>query len=210
MKKQNIITRLLSYKIFLGASIGAAIVFIVIGMVLWNGLHYSLEVTSTEEFCISCHEMEVNVFQEYKDTIHYSNRTGIRASCADCHIPKPLHLKILRKIKASTELYHMLVGTIDTPEKYEAHRHQMAQNVWQGMEQSNSRECRNCHDFSQMNPESQKAAAAKQHASAQTQGKTCIHCHKGIAHKLSDEFMEIEHEKLLTEDADCSQCHADM
>ncbi len=55
-----------------------------------------------------------------------------------------------------------------------------------------------------------KPTAAKQHALAQTQDKTCIDCHKGIAHKLSDEFMEKEHEQYLTQDADCSQCHSDM
>jgi cytochrome c-type protein NapC len=193
-----------------GTSIGAAIIFIFIGILLWSGFHWSLEVTSTDEFCVSCHEMEVNIFQDYKETTHYSNRSGVRASCADCHVPKPLHRKIIRKIQATSELYHLLVGTIDTPEKFEAHRHQMAQNVWKGMEQTNSRECRNCHDFSQMNPKKQKETAAKQHASAQSQGKTCIHCHKGIAHKLSDKFMEIEHEQYIAEEADCQQCHEDM
>ena len=184
--------------------------FIIAGVVLWGGFNWTLEATNTEEFCISCHEMKDNVFAEYKETIHYSNRTGIRASCSDCHVPKEFIHKIIRKIHASNELYHKLLGTIDTTEKYEAKRHQLAQHVWQGMKATNSRECRNCHNFSQMNAGKQKPAAAKQHALAQTQDKTCIDCHKGIAHKLSDEFMEKEHEQYLTQDADCSQCHSDM
>ena len=43
--------------------------------------------TNTEEFCIGCHEMRDNVYAEYKGTIHDQNRTGVRAICADCHVP---------------------------------------------------------------------------------------------------------------------------
>ena len=200
----------LSNKLLFGASSVTVLVTIIACIVLWTGFNWSMEASNTETFCISCHEMKNNVFEEYKTTIHYSNRTGIRASCADCHVPKELHHKIIRKIHASNELYHKLLGTIDTPEKYEAKRHQLAQHVWQGMKETNSRECRNCHDFEQMNVSKQNAAAAKQHALAPSQDKTCIDCHKGIAHKLSDEFMEKEHEVYLEEEADCSQCHADM
>ncbi len=210
MKNKQTSTGFFSRKILFGTSLGAAIFFIIAGVVLWGGFNWTLEATNTEEFCISCHEMKDNVFAEYKETIHYSNRTGIRASCSDCHVPKEFIHKIIRKIHATNELYHKLLGTIDTTEKYEAKRHQLAQHVWQGMKATNSRECRNCHDFSQMNADKQKPAAAKQHALAQTQDKTCIDCHKGIAHKLSDEFMEKEHEQYLTQDADCSQCHSDM
>lgn len=187
-----------------------AILLVALGVLLWGGFNWTLEATNTEAFCISCHEMKNNVYEEYTKTIHYSNRTGVRATCPDCHVPKQWHHKVIRKIHASNELFHKLLGTIDTSEKYEAKRHQMAQHVWQSMKQTGSRECRNCHDFSQMKASMQKEAAAKQHALAQQQNKTCIDCHMGIAHKLSDEFMEIEHEKFLEEEADCTQCHADM
>lgn len=206
----NKLSRLLSRKLLFGASTGAAIFFILIGIIIWAGFNWTLEITNTEAFCISCHEMKDNVYEEYKGTIHYSNRTGVRATCPDCHVPKQWHHKVLRKIYASNEVFHKLLGTIDSREKYEARRHEMAQHIWQGMEQTNSRECRNCHDFSQMKAGSQKQAAARQHALAQQENKTCIHCHKGIAHKLSEKFMEIEHEQYLEEDAECSQCHADM
>src|SRR5665647_2421454 len=44
--------------------------------------------TSTEEFCTGCHEMKDNVYAEYKGTIHDQNRTGVRAICPDCHVPR--------------------------------------------------------------------------------------------------------------------------
>jgi cytochrome c-type protein NapC len=210
MNDKKSITGILSRKVLFGASLGAAIFFIFVGIVLWGGFNWTLEVTNTEEFCISCHEMKDNVYEEYKGTIHYSNRTGVRATCPDCHVPKQWQHKILRKIYASNELYHKVLGTIDTPEKYESKRHEMAQHVWLGMKESGSRECRNCHDFTQMSAGSQKPAAARQHALARSQNKTCIDCHKGIAHKLSEKFMEIEHEQYLAEEADCTQCHEDM
>ena len=50
------------------------------GVIFWGGFNTAMEATNQESFCIGCHEMEENVYQEYKDTIHYSNRTGVRAT----------------------------------------------------------------------------------------------------------------------------------
>ncbi len=49
------------------------------GIIFWGGFHTGLEATNTLEFCVSCHEMRDTVYQEYKETVHYSNRTGVRA-----------------------------------------------------------------------------------------------------------------------------------
>ena len=96
------------------------------GILFWGGFHTVVEATNTEEFCLSCHEMKENVYKEYKETIHYSNRTGVRAICSDCHVPKSWGPKMVRKIQASNELYHKIMGTVDTPEKFEKHRLTMA------------------------------------------------------------------------------------
>jgi cytochrome c-type protein NapC len=66
--------------------------------------------------------MRDTVYQEYKKTIHYSNRTGVRAICSDCHVPKDWTHKMVRKIKASGEVWGKITGVIDTPEKFEALR----------------------------------------------------------------------------------------
>jgi cytochrome c-type protein NapC len=155
--------------------------------------------TNNEAFCISCHEMEENVYVEYQDTIHYSNRTGVRATCPDCHVPREWIHKVVRKIKASNELYHKVLGTIDTPEKFDAKRMQLAQNVWREMKRTDSRECRNCHAFEFMDFSRQEERSADRHdeaiesrdpANPETHGngKTCIDCHKGIAHKLPEGY----------------------
>ena len=188
---------LMSRKVLLGTTLGAALFFMIIGVIFWGSFNTAMEVTNTLDFCISCHEMEENVFREYEKTIHYTNRSGVRATCSDCHVPRPWIHKVIRKIQASRELYHKALGTIDTPEKFDDKRLHLAKNVWRAMKTTDSRECRNCHNFDSMKPEDQKKRARKQHATAMRDGNTCIDCHKGIAHtKVHDKLSEQEFEEL--------------
>lgn len=166
------------------------------GIFFWGGFNTAMEATNSLEFCISCHEMRDNVYQEYKKTIHYSNRTGVRAICSDCHVPKDWSHKMVRKIQASAELWGKLVGTIDTKEKFEANRLRMAEHEWARMKSVDSRECRNCHSFDSMDPERQKLRGAKMHQIAQEEKQTCIDCHKGIAHQKPKGMKEDEEDDL--------------
>ena len=166
------------------------------GIVFWGGFHWALEVTNTEKFCISCHEMKENVFAEYRSTVHYSNRSGVRASCPDCHVPKEWEHKIVRKIRASNELYHHLLGTVSTPQKFNDKRLELAKNEWRRMKTTDSRECRNCHQYDFMDFSTQEPRASKTHADAFKGGQTCIDCHRGIAHKLPPNANEA-YEKLV-------------
>jgi cytochrome c-type protein NapC len=163
---------------------GVVGVAFVAGIVFWGGFNTVLEWTNREAFCISCHEMKENVFEEYRNTIHYQNRTGVRATCPDCHVPKEWGPKIVRKIQASNEVFHHLLGTIDTPEKFDAKRVQLAQNEWRRMKKNNSQECRNCHNYEYFDYSVQGRRSNSAHQSGLAEGKTCIDCHKGIAHSL--------------------------
>ncbi len=170
----------------LGIPLGAMLAF-AFGAVSITGFIAAVESSSTETFCISCHEMGSTVYPEYKETIHYSNRSGVRATCSDCHVPKAWVPKLIRKIDATfKEVPQHFLGKINTPEKFEAHRAEMAQSVWDSMKASDSRECRNCHEIEHMDPEEQGKRARKKHdiARMQESGETCIDCHKGIAHRL--------------------------
>lgn len=194
-KTANMKFGLMSRKVLLGTTLGASLFFMVVGVLFWGGFSTAMEVTNTMSFCISCHEMEENVYREYQGTVHYTNRSGVRASCSDCHVPDPWIHKIIRKIQASRELYHKALGTIDTPEKFNEKRLHLAKNVWHAMKTTDSRECRNCHNFDSMKPEDQKKRSRKRHAVAMVEGNTCIDCHKGIAHtkvhdKLTDEELD--------------------
>ncbi|MGH8682564.1 MAG: NapC/NirT family cytochrome c [Burkholderiales bacterium] len=161
------------------------------GVIFWGGFNWAMELTNTEKFCISCHEMEENVFKEYRHTIHYTNRSGVRATCPDCHVPKEWGPKIIRKIQASNELLHKALGTIDTPEKFQAKRARLAEHEWARMKANDSQECRNCHNYQYMDFTEQGRRAVNTHSVAFSQGRTCIDCHKGIAHQLPPIEQEI-------------------
>lgn len=154
------------------------------GIVFWGGFNWSLELTNTEQFCISCHEMKSNVYEELKRTVHFQSRSGVRATCPDCHVPKEWQHKIVRKIQASNELYHHLLGSVSTKEKFDEKRIELAKHEWARMKSTDSRECRNCHKFDYMDYTLQEPRASKTHQTALTGGKTCIDCHRGIAHTL--------------------------
>jgi cytochrome c-type protein NapC len=162
------------------------------GLTFWGGFNTAMEATNTLEFCTGCHEMRDTVYQEYKETIHFSNRTGVRAICSDCHVPKDWTHKMLRKAKASAEIWGKLTGSIDTKEKFEAKRMELATHEWERMKSRGSIECRNCHNFDAMSSELQKQTPYKKHMKAKEENKTCIECHKGIAHKLPKEYEEPE------------------
>ncbi|PKI14159.1 cytochrome c3 family protein [Colwellia sp. 12G3] len=169
-------------------SLGALVIGgFIAGIIFWGGFNTALEVTNTEAFCISCHEMENNVYEEMKTTIHFSNRSGVRATCPDCHVPHKWTDKIARKMQASKEVWGMIFGTINTREKFLVHRKRLAQNEWDRLKANDSLECRNCHNFDYMDFTEQSERASYQHSTALAAGeKTCIDCHKGIAHQLPD------------------------
>ena len=117
----------------------------VAGVIFWGGFNTALELTNTETFCTGCHEMRDNVFAELKSTIHFTNRSGVRASCPDCHVPHNWTDKIARKMQASKEVWGKIFGTIDTREKFVDHRLELALHEWARFKANDSLECRNCH-----------------------------------------------------------------
>lgn len=157
------------------------------GVIFWGGFNTALEATNSEAFCTGCHEMENNVFQELKTTIHYTNRSGVRATCPDCHVPHEWTNKIARKMQASKEVWGKIFGTISTREKFQEKRLELAQHEWSRLKANNSLECRNCHDLDYMDFTVQSSRAEQAHSTFLASGeKTCIDCHKGIAHQLPD------------------------
>jgi len=199
-----------SKKILFGTALGSALLFFILGILFWGGFNWTMELTNTETFCISCHEMHDNTYMEYRKSIHFSNASGVRATCPDCHVPRDWIHKVARKIRASNELIHHFLGTIDNRQKFIEKRYELAKHVWKTMEDTDSRECRNCHSETAMKPGAQRDVAASQHALAKAEHKTCIDCHKGIAHKLPEAFLEKEHDRFEKEKTPCYTCHREM
>ena len=171
-------------RVTLGA--GLVLVTVLIGGLLLAAGAAGLAWTNTQEFCTGCHEMRDNVGAEFKGTIHDVNRSGVRAGCSDCHVPREPVPMLMRKVAASFEVWGHLTGKLDTKEKFEKHRYGLAKNVWTTMIRNDSHECRNCHKADSMSSELQSEKARARHTKARAEGTTCIMCHFGIAHKEPD------------------------
>ena len=130
---------------------------------------------------------KLSIVREIRETIHFSNRSGVRAICSDCHVPHAWTDKIIRKVQATKELLAFVLGTISTEEKFYARRKYLALREWKRMKENDSQECRNCHNFDYMDFSEQGQRSVKQHSTALASGqKTCVDCHKGVAHQLPD------------------------
>jgi cytochrome c-type protein NapC len=157
------------------------------GVLFWGAFNTALEFANTEPFCVSCHEMRDNVYPELAQTVHFSNRSGVRAKCADCHVPHDWTHKIARKMQASKEVWGAVFGTIDTRSKFLDKRRELAGHEWARLKANDSLECRNCHGAAAMDLTKQAPRAAAIHSRFLLTGeRTCIDCHKGIAHQLPD------------------------
>ena len=163
---------------------GLTVVSFLAGVIFWGGFNTAMEYTNTEEFCIGCHEMKDNVYVELQETVHWSNRTGVRAICSDCHVPHNWTDKIARKMQASKEVWGKIFGTISTPEKFEAKRLELAQHEWARFKANGSLECRSCHDYDSMNWDKMSDKARRFMQPAAERNQSCLDCHKGIAHHL--------------------------
>lgn len=170
MKKIN---RIVIWMVLLGAILG---VFVILAA------QWTLHKTSSTEFCLSCHTMQAP-YEEYQGSKHFQNQKGIRAECADCHLPQGGVDYLFAKLRASKDIYHQFITKkIDTPEKFEDHRLEMAQTVWAELKASDSATCRSCHSMDAMDLEAQSADARKMHEMGAKEKQTCIDCHKGVAH----------------------------
>lgn len=156
-----------------------------VGLIIFASLGAFMVHANSENFCANaCHEMTIHMAAEYKDSVHDKNRTGVRATCNDCHVPHGYIPNYIAKLGLLNDWWgHYVTGSIDTKEKFEAKRYELAKRVWLYMKANDSRECRHCHNSGKMDPEKQTEKAQARHAKAKKEGLTCIDCHFGISHK---------------------------
>lgn len=134
------------------------------GIMFWGAFNTAMELTNTEKFCTGCHEMRDNVYAELKGTIHFTNRSGVRALCSDCHVPHNWTDKIARKMQASKEVWGKIFGTISTREKFVDKRLELARHEWARFKANDSLECRNCHNYEYMDFTRQSVRAQNMHS----------------------------------------------
>ena len=168
--------RLIAVILALGIVIGVG------GVLVFN---YSLAASSTDEFCLGCHNHAIPLAQ-HQLTPHYKNVFGVAPGCSDCHVQHDFLPKIQRKMAAAREVWGHLRGVIDTDEKYLAHQPEMKERELARFRASDSAPCRSCHNVERMDLEAQSPKARRDHAKL-GQGKTCVDCHDDAGHAAASE-----------------------
>lgn len=165
---------------------------LVIGLVVGAGAVIGTQVmvaaTGTNDFCGgACHSMQW-VAAEYKQSVHYANRTGVRAECHDCHIPHTYPALLFYKAKAGIkDAIGEVRGVISTREKFEKERLRMAQHVWDEYKETKAANCRVCHIFTPDTLAKQQEMVRPMHQTVLEGAAVCTDCHKGIAHAAPKE-----------------------
>jgi nitrate/TMAO reductase-like tetraheme cytochrome c subunit len=188
-------------KWLLGIPLGGFLAFFIGAAALGTG-NYVLHETSTTEFCFVCHSHENFIRPEYEASTHYSNAAGVRAECADCHLPHDNWFELVwTKAVVSLDVFPELAGKLDTAEKYEAHRGEMAESVWRQFKDNDSKFCKSCHSIEAMDLSLQNRTTARRHSQAEKKGETCIECHYGMVHAEPENAEEIM-DAIIAEYAD--------
>jgi nitrate/TMAO reductase-like tetraheme cytochrome c subunit len=164
------------------------IVGLVIGVAGVIGTQVMVAATGSNEFCGgACHSMQW-VAQEYRQSVHFANRTGVRAVCHDCHIPHEYPRLLWYKAKAGlNDAIQEARGVISTEDKFKKERTRLAKHVWAEYKDTNSANCRHCHAFDADIVAKQKDFVQPMHQQFLAGTATCVDCHKGIAHTAPDE-----------------------
>jgi nitrate/TMAO reductase-like tetraheme cytochrome c subunit len=160
------------------------VVGVIAGLVGTVGTQVMVQATGTNEFCGgACHSMQW-VAAEHKKSTHGANRFGVGATCSDCHIPHGYPEKLWYKaVAGAKDVIAESRGVIATEELFKKERKRMAEQVWAEFRFNDSANCRVCHVFTPEALALQKGAPRKDHQNRFAEKKTCIDCHKGVAHE---------------------------
>jgi len=165
----------------------SVLALVIIGLIIGAGGVIATQVmvnaTGTNDFCSgACHSMQW-VANEYRQSVHFANRTGVRATCHDCHIPHDYPRLLWYKAKAGIkDAIGEARGVISTEDKFKKERQRMAESVWAEYKETNSETCQHCHAFDKDIVAKQKDFVRPMHEQVLAKAATCVDCHKGVAH----------------------------
>ena len=158
------------------------VVLIVMGSIFVVVVDTADYVFSTMTFCgTTCLVMEVNVYKELKKSKHWTTPTGVRATCADCHVGGRLSFAMLDHFVGTGELFVWLTHDLSKPGAFERLRPAAADRVRFAMIENDSWKCRGCHEMEAIKPK--RIRGQNQHEEALEEGTTCIVCHYNLVHK---------------------------
>ncbi len=162
---------------------------VVVGVALTAAYASVIDYTASLNFCAhTCHEMESTVYREYTHSKHFRNEQGVVVACSQCHVPHDnWPATFAAKVNASLELWPHFVGREYITERFEPRRYDLAKKVWAHFAETNARECKSCHHYSNMILADQRPSVRAQHSDAMKTDENCLDCHKGLVHKKFEE-----------------------
>lgn len=175
----------MAFRIWIGGTVtvALAIVGLLVGVVVGAPVVDEVDrYFSSNAFCAdTCHVMTATVAKELQESKHWTNHTGVRAGCGDCHVSEGLAAAYWDHIVGTRELFAFLFKGVRTVEAFEKERAAGAERVRLAMLANDSKNCRTCHVMEAIQP--QRLRGQKQHQEAREEGITCIVCHYNLVHK---------------------------
>lgn len=156
---------------------GGFIAFVVLPFVSWLVTDESITATSDAQFCVNCHTMEPFEKAHTADVHGGQNSHGVRATCAQCHLPHDSSLNYLY-VKARTGIHDILVEKFGDPENvdWEAGRTRREEFVYDSG-------CLTCHtNLENATMASNKAFIAHRAYFVGNTDDKCVTCHEHVGH----------------------------
>lgn len=136
--------------------------------------------TSTEEFCTTCHSMELAAIP-YRESIHYNPPSGVRASCGDCHVSEGVLSATLDHVMGTKDLLKQIFGPkYDDPVVNMLHLPDAAFAARKWFKERDSVTCQKCHVKEAIS--GRRADVLAIH-NENADGKSCIDCHINLVHR---------------------------
>ena len=161
------------------------LVILFIGGITLTTLDLTDYMFSRMTFCGNvCHVMESTVYQELQKSKHWNTPTGVRPTCADCHVSGRLTYAMVDHFLGTGELFVNLTNDFSKPGSFEKFRPDAANRERFKMLANDSAGCRSCHVMEAIKPK--RVRGQNEHKEAMEKGITCIVCHYNLVHKPVD------------------------
>lgn len=136
---------------------------------------------NSTKFCVSCHSMGAYVYEEFKKSKHFTNASGVRPECGQCHVAKRFWPAVWDHAMGTHDLIAEYSHDWTRTEVFEARRTRMAEKARLKMLDEDSHTCRECHKMEAIAPTRKRGERA--HNDAIKKGSTnCIACHYNLVH----------------------------
>ena len=158
-------------------TLGAILAFVILPFISWLITDEGITATSDATFCVNCHSMAPFEKAHTADIHGGRNAHGVRATCAQCHLPHDSSFNYL-VTKARTGIHDLWVENFGNPETidWEAKRAYREHYVYDSG-------CVTCHtDLQKATMATNKAFVAHRDYYLGIIDDQCVTCHENVGH----------------------------